>query len=164
MSRRTFLQAAAVGVLGAASFQPRLIAGEAPPLRAVIIGHTGRGNYGHDLDLVFTGRRGIQIAAIADPDESGRAAALRRTGAARGYADYRAMLEQERPQLVCVAPRWTEQHHAMVSAALRVGAHVYCEKPFTQTLAEADDLLAQAPAANLKIAVAHQGRLAPATL
>jgi predicted dehydrogenase len=52
----------------------------------------------------------------------------------------------------------------MVGAALAAGAHVYCEKPFTRTLAEADDLLARAAGAGLRIAVAHQGRLAPTTL
>ncbi len=58
----------------------------------------------------------------------------------------------------------TDQHHAMVRAALAVGAHVYCEKPFTRTLAEADDLLALAQHTGRRIAVAHQGRNAPATL
>ena len=44
--------------------------------------------------------------------------------------------------LLRVEPRLRDQHHAMVSAALAVGAHVYCEKPFMRTLAEADDVLA----------------------
>jgi predicted dehydrogenase len=49
----------------------------------------------------------------------------------------------------------------MALAALRGGAHVYLEKPITQTLAEADELLALAHRASLKIVVAHQVRLAP---
>src|SRR5205085_11384238 len=80
------------------------------------------------------------------------------------YADYRLMLEREKPQLVCVAPRWTDQHYVMTRAALESGAHVFSEKPFTQTLAEADELLALAEKQNLKIAVAHQMRLAPGIL
>jgi predicted dehydrogenase len=131
---------------------------------AAVIGHTAHGNFGHNLDLIFNDRPGIDVVAVADPDEKGRASAQQRTRARRSYADFREMLEKERPQLVCVAPRWTDQHHAMVGAALAVGAHVYCEKPFTQTLAEADDLLAQAARAGRKIAVAHQGRVAPNTL
>jgi len=71
------------------------------------------------------------------------------------------MLEKEKPDLVCIAPRCTDEHHAMALAALRVGAHVYLEKPITQTLAEADELLALADRASLKIVVAHQMRLAP---
>lgn len=134
------------------------------PLKAAIIGHTGRGNYGHGLELIFADRPGIEVVAVADPDAAGRARAQARAKAHRAYADYREMLAQERPQLVSVAPRWTAQHHAMVSAALAVGAHVYCEKPFTRTLAEADDLLAHAAQTGRRIAVAHQGRVSPATL
>jgi predicted dehydrogenase len=74
------------------------------------------------------------------------------------------MLEKEKPDLVCIAPRCTDEHHAMALAALRVGAHIYLEKPITQTLAEADELLALADGARLKIVVAHQMRLAPSIL
>ncbi len=129
-----------------------------------MIGHTGRGNFGHNLDLVFNDRPGIEVVAVADPHAAGRAKARERCGARTSYADYREMLEKERPQLVSVAPRMTDQHHAMVRAALAVGAHVYCEKPFTRTLAEADALLASAQRTGRKIAVAHQGRSAPASL
>ena len=46
-------------------------------------------------------------------------------------------------------------------AALRAGAHLYLEKPITQTLAQADELLGAAKHAGLRIVVAHQMRLAP---
>jgi predicted dehydrogenase len=58
------------------------------------------------------------------------------------------MLEKEKPDLVCIAPRCTDEHHEMAQAALRVGAHVYLEKPITQTLAESDELLALADRAS----------------
>lgn len=167
MNRRTFLQhisrAAVLGLAGATTGGRAAPAGPAR-YKAAIIGHTGRGNFGHGLDLVFQDRPGIEVVALADPDPAGRAKAQARAKAQRVYADFREMLAAERPDLVSVAPRWSEQHHAMVSAALAVGAHVYCEKPFTRTLAEADDLLALAQTAGRRIAVAHQGRLAPATL
>jgi predicted dehydrogenase len=71
------------------------------------------------------------------------------------------MLATERPDLVCIAPRCTDEHHAMALAALRIGAHLYLEKPITRTLAEADELLELADRTELKIAVAHQMRLSP---
>ena len=132
--------------------------------RAAIIGHTGAGNYGHGLDLIFAGRTNIEVVAIADADADGRANAAARTGASRQYADYREMLAKEKPDLASVAPRWTDQHHAIALAALRSGAHVFSEKPFTRTLAEADELLDAAKKAGLKIAVAHQMRLSPSIL
>ncbi|MDO8541336.1 MAG: Gfo/Idh/MocA family oxidoreductase [Opitutaceae bacterium] len=165
MNRRDFLHAAASGAAALAS--ARTNAADTRAARkwtAAIIGHTGRGNYGHNLDLIFADVPGVEVVAVADPDPKGRAAAKQRCKARRDYADYHEMLEKERPQLVSIAPRWTDQHHAMVNAALAIGAHVYCEKPFTQTLAEADDLLAMAASGGRVIAVAHQGRLAPNTL
>jgi predicted dehydrogenase len=128
---------------------------------AAIIGHTGQGNYGHDQDLIFNGHSNIQLVAVADPDPAGCAAAAARSGALRKYADYREMLEKEKPNLVCIAPRWTGEHHAMGLAALQAGAHLYLEKPITQTLAQADELLAVASQRGLRIVVAHQMRLAP---
>jgi hypothetical protein len=129
--------------------------------RAAIIGHTGHGNYGHEHDLIFNGRENITVVAIADPDAAGRAQAVARSHALRSYADYHQMLENEKPNLVCIAPRCTDEHHAMALAALRVGAHDYLEKPITQTVAEADDLLALANRTRLKVVAAHQMRLAP---
>jgi predicted dehydrogenase len=133
-------------------------------MRAAIIGCTGQGNYGHELDLVFNDRPDVEVVAVADSDPAGRAKAVARCRARRQYADYHEMLDKEKPHLVCVAPRWTDEHHAMVMAGLRAGAHILVEKPFTQTLAEADELLAVADKAGLKIAVAHQMRLAPSVL
>ena len=129
--------------------------------RAALIGHTGRGDYGHGMDVVFNGLPNVEVVAVADPVASGREAAARRCGALRQYADYREMLTKEKPKLVSIAPRWSDQHHAMGMAALRVGAHIYMEKPITPTLAEADELIALAERSGLRIAVAHQMRLAP---
>src|SRR5436305_6972785 len=93
--------------------------------RAGVIGHTGRGDYGHGLDVVFREFPELDVVAVADPDPKGRAEAAGRSGAKRAYADYREMLEQERPQLVAVAPRWLDQRHDMVLACARFGCHVF---------------------------------------
>jgi len=160
-SRRTFLKGTLGGVLSAASLKAVRGASVDRIYRAAIIGHTGQGNYGHELDLLFTDHQRIQVLAVADPDETGRTKAAARAKAARQYSDYRQMLEREKPELVCVAPRWTIEHAAMIRASLEAGAHVFSEKPFTTTLAEADELLRLAAAAKRQIAVAHQIRLAP---
>jgi predicted dehydrogenase len=149
-----------LGVLGA----NRVLGAESEQRRAAIIGHTGRGDYGHGLDVIFNDVPNVRVVAVADPDSSGREAAAKRCHALRQYVDYREMLAKEKPQLVSVAPRWTEHHHAMAMAALQAGAHVCMEKPITRTLAEADEILARADQRGLKIAVAHQMRLAPSVV
>ena len=164
-TRRRFLQATACV---STTLLTRAVFGNqtAPTLRAAVIGHTGRGDYGHGLDVVFRDVPGVEVVALADAgaDSQARAAAAKKAGAARHYADYREMLRNEKPQLVSIAPRWTDEHHAMAMAALSAGAHLVTEKPFMETPAQADEVLAAADRAGKKIAVAHQMRMAPSVV
>lgn len=162
ISRRQFLHRTSVASACALLPAFRGLSANAPKhWRAAVIGHTGHGDYGHSLDVAFNGIPNIEVVAVADPDASGRARAAQRAKAQRQYADYREMLEKEKPELVCIAPRWSQEHHAMAMAAVKSGAHLLTEKPFTVTLAEADEVLATAERAKRKVAVAHQMRLSP---
>ncbi|MCH5373696.1 MAG: Gfo/Idh/MocA family oxidoreductase, partial [Planctomycetes bacterium] len=49
----------------------------------------------------------------------------------------------------------------MVVAAAERGIHVYMEKPFCRTLAEADEIVAACEKNNVKLAIAHQTRYSP---
>lgn len=159
LSRRQFLASSLI--VAGLGLSLSLARGASRRFRAAIIGHTGHGNYGHDHDLIFNGRSNVEVLAVADPDPAGRAKAAGRSRALGSYADYGEMLEKEKPDVVCVAPRWTDQHHAMAMASLKAGAHLYIEKPITEKLVQADEILAEAHRRNLKIVVAHQMRLAP---
>lgn len=159
-SRRKFLRDCSIA--GTAALVLPVFAGaESGRLKAAVIGHSGHGDYGHGLDVIFEGLPNVDVVVLADADEAGRQKAAARAKAARQYANYLEMLQKERPNLVSIAPRWTDEHLAMGVAALEAGAHVISEKPFAQTLAEADRLLALAKEKKRKIAVAHQMRLAP---
>lgn len=154
MNRRYFLSGSLAAAAGAA-------AQSGATRKAAIIGHTGAGNFGHGIDRIFNGLPGVEVVAVADPHDGGRAKAKASSNAARDYADYREMLAKEKPNLVGVGPRWSGEHHGMTMAALEIGAHVYLEKPFTMTLAEADEILKIAAEKERKIAVAHVTRIAP---
>ncbi len=52
----------------------------------------------------------------------------------------------------------TTAHHAVTAQSLRRGKHVFVEKPFTVTLAEADDLLALVQQAGTVLQVGHVER------
>jgi predicted dehydrogenase len=52
----------------------------------------------------------------------------------------------------------TTMHHRVASAVLRAGCHVFIEKPFTVTLAEADELIALAAAVGVVLQVGHVER------
>lgn len=138
-----------------------LRAAGASPLRAAVIGHTGRGDYGHGLERIFVGRPGIELVALADPDAAGRQRTAKSLGVTRTYADWRELLARERPQLVSLAMRHADQHAEIALACLQAGAHLYVEKPFTRSAIEADAVLKEARSRNLKVAVAHTMRMMP---
>lgn len=98
------------------------------------------------------------MEAIADPDPAGLKRAAEKSGAKRSYASYREMLEKEKPDLVSIAPRVPDLHKEMALAAIGVGAHIYMEKPFTESVAEADAILRAAEAKRIKIGVGHSRR------
>lgn len=156
MTRRGAMAAAAGGLAA------RLMA--KPKYRAVVIGDTGHGNYGHDWDTAWTGLADVEVAAVADPDPAGRARAQQRSGAARAYPDYRKMLEAEKPNLVAICPRWLDQRVEMVTAAAAVGAHILMEKPFAASVEEADKMVAAAERARVKVQVGHSARSHPVSV
>ncbi len=129
--------------------------------KVAIIGSTGRGDYGHGLDAVWQHFDDCEVVGVADQDAVGLQKAVARTGAARAYADYREMLDKERPQIVAVCPRWTDQHRDMVLACAEHSCHMYMEKPFCRTLREADEIIQACEMRHLKLAVAHISRYSP---
>jgi len=83
INRRAFLGAVAAGgfLAGPASLCGGTRSAEL--VRAAVIGHTGRGDYGHGWENIFANRPGIQVVALADPDPVGRARAAGKIGAQR---------------------------------------------------------------------------------
>ena len=160
LTRRKF--AITAGTLAAGLATGLHAAEPARRFKAAVIGHTGRGDYGHGLEGIFLDRPNIELVALADPDEAGRAKVAAKIKAPRTYADYRELLEKEKPDLVSIAMRHSDPHHAIALAALRGDAHLYCEKPFVTAPVESDELLAEAGRRGLRIAVAHTLRLKPA--
>ncbi len=158
MKRRDFLSAALT-----VSMAPYACADSSASRRAAVVGHTGRGNYGHGLDRVWQLIPEVDIVAVADANKAGLAEELQKLGIDRGYADYRKMLDEIKPEFASVAPRHVDQHHDMALAAIESGVKgLYVEKPFCRTPAEADSLVAAAKERGTKVAVAHRNRYHPA--
>jgi predicted dehydrogenase len=129
--------------------------------RVAVIGRTGKGNYGHDLDVVWKQIENVEIVAVADDDEKGRAAAAKRLGVKNTYADYKEMLDKEKPSIVSVATRFPDLHRDMVVACANAGASIILEKPMARTLAEADEMVKACETHHVKLAIAHQTRYSP---
>ena len=134
------------------------------PLRVGIIGHTGRGNYGHGLDIVWKEFPQIEIAGLADANQEGRLQAAHRLGLKKSaaFADYHRMLAEVRPDFVSICPRHPDQHLAMCEAAIAHGASgIYMEKPFCRTPSEGDEIIRLAQNKGVAVSVAHRNRYHP---
>lgn len=129
--------------------------------RIGVIGRTGRGDYGHDLDTAFLEVPNARIVAVADDDKVGLAAEAKKLGVEAAFADYREMLDKAKPDIVVIGTRWLDQHRDMAVAAAERGIHIYMEKPLCRTLAEADEIVAACERSHVKLALAHPTRYSP---
>ena len=110
---------------------------------AVVIGATGAGNYGHDLDLAWQLIPEVEVVAVADVDEELARIKANQLGATRAFGDYRQMLRSVGADFVTVCNRQPHLRAEMLLAAIESGAKgIYCEKPFVRTPAEADSIVA----------------------
>jgi predicted dehydrogenase len=111
-----------------------LRAGKSPneKLNIAVIGCGGRG--GDNLQ----GVEGENIVALCDVDEARAARAWNRIPAAHKYHDYRKMFDEMQNQIDAVVVSTPDHMHAPIALmAMRLGKHVYCEKPLTWCIDEA---------------------------
>ncbi|MEX0642877.1 MAG: Gfo/Idh/MocA family oxidoreductase [Pirellulales bacterium] len=163
LHRRTWIRSVIGGFAGLSAASYLRAAGAKERLRAAVIGRTGRGNYGHSLDRVLQRVPELQLVAVADDDPQGLSEAATRLKVDKAYADYREMLDKEKPHVVSIAPRWIDKHFEMAMACADRGIHMFMEKPFVGTLAEADRLVANCERTNTKLALACQTHYSPKT-
>ncbi len=140
-TRRQFLaqSAVATATIGAGYFvNPTRAAGSQSPnerLNLAAVGTTGRAGAN------IQGCASQNIIAIADVDSALLDKGSAPYPAARKYRDYRVMLEKEVSKIDAVLVGTPDHSHAPAAAmALRLGKHVYCEKPLTHTVREARTL------------------------
>src|SRR5262245_51679988 len=100
MKRRHFLFSSASAALATPVF-----AADNKKLRVAVIGHTGRGNYGHGIDTMWLHVPGTEIVAVADADAKGLEVELKKLKVEKGFADYRKMLVETKPDIVAIGPR-----------------------------------------------------------
>jgi D-apiose dehydrogenase len=120
----------------------------------------GLGNAGTTLHLpALAGLHGVEVVGGVDPDATRRAAAGKRFGIPT-FANLDALLGKARPDVVIVGTP-PDSHAEYCLRSFAAGAHVFCEKPFVSSLAEADQVLEAAQAAGRRIALNHEFREMP---
>ena len=124
------------------------------PLRLAI---AGCGEIAQWLALFCRLNRRIRLVACCDRTLPVAEAFAARFRIPRAYADYGALLEAERPDAVYLAVPH-DLHFEMVVAAIEAGIHVLVEKPVARTLAEGQEIVRRAGAANVRVGVNYQYR------
>ncbi|MDZ4818037.1 MAG: Gfo/Idh/MocA family oxidoreductase [Planctomycetota bacterium] len=139
LHRRQFLTTTTAGALGLAGmgYFSQLKAEESTsPNEKLNIGCIGVGGRGENnvRDV-----RHENIVALCDIDESRMGDGLKYSPDAKQFHDFRKMLEM--PGIDAVTVSTADHTHAVAAAmALRMGKHVYCEKPISHTVYEARTL------------------------
>ncbi len=180
LSRRRFLAAA-----GAAAVVPRYLLGgpgrSAPSdtLDVAVVGTGGRGKNLIEALMRYPDVRIVAIAEVKGREDysrfyyrgvSGRIPVLeliekhyaekRLRGEYPGckdYIDFRKMLEKEKGIDAVVVATPDHTHAVVTLAAIRLGKHVYCEKPLTHTIEEARKVAEEARAAKVATQMGNQG-------
>ena len=138
--RRRFLQSAAAA--SATIAFPQVLrsaeAGARDKVRVAVIGVTGRGG-DNRKELVNTGL--ADIVALCDVDSNSLATAAKTHPEARTFRDYRRMFDEMADGIDAVLVATPDHHHFPASMrAIKLGKHVYCEKPLTHSVWEAREL------------------------
>ncbi len=143
LSRRHFMGTAAA--VAAFTYVPRRVLGGAGQrsanerLNIAGIGVGGQG--GSDINALSS----ENIVVLCDVDEERAAGTFKRFPNARKYKDFRRMLEKEHKNIDAVMVATPDHCHAPAAImAMRLGKHVYVEKPMAHTIHEARRMTAVA--------------------
>ena len=151
MNRRDFARGAAVA--WTAQSRSRVFAAN----ERVRVGLIGCGVQGSSHAGILAGLResdNVGVAAVCDVFDKRAERAAGLVGAA-GFRDYRRLLDDKDIDAVVIA---TPDHwHAQLTIeAAAAGKHVYCEKPMTHTIEEAQAVVARVRAAGIQMQVGVQ--------
>jgi predicted dehydrogenase len=103
------------------------------------------------------------IVAVCDHEELMARQLAERFGVGGCFADVGEMLRVSSPDVVHVTTP-PQSHHALGRQCLDAGSHVYIEKPFTVTAAEAESLIELARQRGLNITAGHNYQFTPEML
>lgn len=104
-----------------------------------------------------------RLCLLADATEELAADAAARFGFERSTGDWRKLVEDPEIDVVDITSP-NSMHHEMAMAAIAAGKHVYCEKPLSVTLEEAEEMAAAARSKGVKTMVAFNNIKTPAAM
>ena len=127
--------------------------------KVAIVKDSSKSMFGlHGLHAAFRGIPNVQVVAHVDSNTDNLEQKLAQTQAQRHYLTCREMLEHESPDIVVVTSRHPGDHLEQIRMIAQKGCHIYCEKPVSDSLEEADEIDRIAKENCVKIGMAHPSR------
>jgi predicted dehydrogenase len=118
------------------------------------VGVIGYGYWGPNVVRNLSSQTGLRLAAVCDRDPQALRRAKQSYPTIKIATDPRAITHSPAIDAVAiVTPVWT--HYELAKAALLNGKHVFVEKPFTASAAEAEELITLAESRHLVTMVDH---------
>jgi len=133
--RRRFLASSVLGVAGLAILKDSRSARAYQANQKLDIAIVGAGGQGGSNTGAMAGEN---LVALCDVDEGRAEGSRKKFAQAKWYADFRKMLDEMHRQIDAVVVSTPDHTHAPAAvAAMKLGKHVYCEKPLARTVYEA---------------------------
>ncbi|MCH8118847.1 MAG: Gfo/Idh/MocA family oxidoreductase [Planctomycetes bacterium] len=162
LSRRDFMGAGAAAA--AFTIVPRSVLGGArhiPPSEKLNIAGIGVGGRGAG-DLAALSSE--NIVALCDVDQKRAAGTFKRYPNAKKYRDFRRMLDKEDKNIDAVVVATPDHVHAVATMmAIKMGKHVYCEKPLAHSIYEVRKVTEAAREAGVATQLGNQGQASEST-
>jgi predicted dehydrogenase len=128
--------------------------------RQIDVGVIGCGYWGPNLIRNFLSHQGYQRVIGCDLDQSKLERIEERFPAIQVSSSFEELLAQDDLDAVAIATP-VNTHHRLAGDALRAGKHVFVEKPFTASSAEAEELIELAADRGLTLMVGHTFEYSP---
>ncbi len=155
-TRRRFLRYSALITGATALSGPYLLRGQNlnSKINVACIGVGGKGS----SDTESAANNGGNIVALCDVDENTLNGKAKKYPQAKLYRDFRKMLQEMDKSIDAVTVSTPDHCHGVASiTALRMGKHIYCQKPLTQTVSEARLMRQLAKEKKLATQMGNQG-------
>lgn len=130
------------------------------PLKVLVV---GCGNMGSSHARAYHADPGFDLAGVVDHAPGPRSALAAALGGVAEFDDYERALTATRPDCVSICT-YPDTHAALTLRAFEAGCHVFVEKPLATTVAEAEQVVAQATRGGRKLVVGYILRHHPSWL
>lgn len=163
ITRRGFLKTSATftgtALISPFSYGNQIFATDTKQWKVAIVKDKSKKMFGlHGMHVAFRGIPNVKVVGLVDGSTNNIEAKLAQTEAARHYLSCEALLKSESPDIVVLTSRLPDDHLEQIRFFAEHGCHIYCEKPLTAFLHEADEIIRIAEKNKIKIAMAHPCR------